>query len=921
MKRVLLGCAVVLVAILAIWNLTNRGGDDAKPAAPKAAPVDRPKLDRPPDKARDGNADVEAPLLIDDDPKGKLRLEGIVVDASNNPVGGAVVTLSSNPPRSKTTEADGGFFFDDLVGRPYTLVARAPGGVAGPVTARLTDKTELVTLHVRPASKLTVTVTGADGKPIDGATVELRGVDDQREVSKRGVATFAAVVPSNYQLAGWAEGLARTHAWVNVGAGETQAKLVLVAGAPVAGKVVDERGAPVAGARVVYSGASDWSQQGSDPDAVTTEGDGVFRFAALPAGSFRFVASHDAHAPGTSAIVTLDGAHERTGVTIAMSDGVTVRGRVVDSSKRPLAGARVRVGVQSKGMLFDPPRQAYSDETGSFEIRGLPKRALVAVAIHESGASQNVTVDAAAGNPGSIELVIDVTGVIAGVVVDPSGQPVEGAQVSAGPDFSKQGLDMQQWRLRGFPQELTDSSGHFTLTGLAPGSYRVSASQARTARGQGFGPPGGIGNGVVAQTGDKNLKLTLQPEGAVKGTVAFTDGSAPALFTVSLGMTQQSFTGGGAFQLDGLPPQHYELTVRGPQFQTRAIDVLVESGKTVDVGAIAVAPGRGLGGVVVANGSPVPGASVYAGRIVFGNGTSSNAQFGPMGQSTKNTTTGDDGTFSLSGFSDGDLAIVAEHPTLGRSKALRLPTDMPGQTELTLELQPFGALSGVLRQGGKPVEGVFVSCQSTTTPGALYSVASGPDGSYRFDRLAPDTYKVSATLGMPMVGMKFYSKQIDVPSGKEVTIDLVVDPGTIALDVTAVPKTGTLGVANAWLATGTVTASTATELSLKIAALGASHTQWVVIRNGEPAHFTEVVPGSYSACIVPFPAEVRGMGAMGYQERHGDKLPAFCQPVAVGASPDSQAANVAVVIPPFIPDPGQGSGSGSGTSGSGSAGK
>ena len=59
---------------------------------------------------------------------------------------------------------------------------------------------------------------------------------------------------------------------------------------------------------------------------------------------------------------------------------------------------------------------------------------------------------------------------------------------------------------------------------------------------------------------------------------------------------------------------------------------------------------------------------------------------------------------------------------------------------------------------------VIVRPQSTTTPGALYSVASGPDGAYRFDKLAPDNYKVSATVGMPMTGMKFYSKEVAVPS-------------------------------------------------------------------------------------------------------------------------------------------------------------
>jgi hypothetical protein len=453
--------------------------------------------------------------------------------------------------------------------------------------------------------------------------------------------------------------------------------------------------------------------------------------------------------------------------------------------------------------------------------------------------------------------------------------------------------------------KLTDGNGKFTLTGLAPGSYSITAMRSHAAsRGR-----RGATEGVIAETGTKDLKITLQPEGGIKGKVAFGDGSHADMFTVSVGMTQQSFTGGdGSFELDALPPQTYRLQVRGSLFQAREVEVLVEPGKTADVDTIIVQKGRVLAGTVVANGTPVPDATVYAGRQIFGNGSTNSASFGPMGQGAKQTTTDANGQFSLAGFNDGDLASTAEHPAYGRSKALRVPTDMQGQSALVLELQPFGALSGVLRQNGAPVEGVFVSCQSTTTPGAIYAVASGPDGSYRYDKIAPDTYKVSATVGMPMAGMKFYSKQVVVPSGQEVKVDLAVEPGQVTVDVTAQPRSGKLGVASAWLATGTVAAKTASELSLMMAGAGAGASQWVIIRNGEPARFTEINPGAYTACVVPFPAEVQGMAAMGYVERHGDKLPAFCQPVRVQPAPDTQAVTVGVDIPPYVPD-GQGSGS------------
>jgi uncharacterized GH25 family protein len=903
-----IGVALVAAAI-GVWWLTHKSSEPGSitPTPAKVERTSRPGEARP--------REAEAPpmaVLVDDDPRGTLRLEGEVLDADDHPVAGATVALGSNPPRTATTETDGGFAFDALVGRQYTLVARASQGVAGPVTARLTEKSDPIVLRLRPAAKVTVTVTGLDGTPIDGATVELRGTDIQQQTTKAGTAVFATVVPGGYQVAAWAERMAHSMTWIGVNAGETTTKLVLAAGAPVVGRVVDDHGTPVAGARVTFHGASDWSQQADDRyDAVTSGTDGVFKFAAMGAGSFRFSAAHPEFAPGSSAMITLDGKTERTGVEVVVTAGAVVRGRVVDVNKQPVVSARVRIGVAARQrMIFEPPRQAYTDAKGAFEIKGLPRRELAAVAMHETGASQSVPVDATRGDVSDVTLIVDVTGTIAGIVVDPSGQPVEGAQVSAGPNFRDQRAtgDFTQWRLRGFPQELTDGAGRFTLTGLAVGSYSITAMRAHAAsRGR-----RGATEGVVAETGTKDLKLVLAPEGSVKGKVAFADGTTPAAFTISAGMSQQSFTGDGAFELDELPPQTYELSVRGPMFQTRAVEVAVMSGKATDVGTITVAKGRRLAGTVVADGQPVAGATVYAGRQLFGNGTSNTAQFGPMGQAAKQATTEADGTFSLAGFNDGDLAIVAEHPNIGRSKAQRIPTDLPNQGELVLELQKFGALSGILRQGGKPAEGVFVSCQSTTTPGAIYAVASGTDGAYRYDRLAPDTYKVSATLGMPMMGMKFYSKEVVVPPGKEVTVDLAVEAGTVTLNIVPVPKGGKLGVASAWLATGVLSARTATDLGLRMAAAGKGSSQWVIIRNGEPARFAELMPGAYTACVVPFPIEVQGMGAMGYVERHGDKLPAFCEPVTVAGAPDTQTARVSVEVPPYVPDaPGTGSGSGS----------
>ena len=902
-KRVgiLLGVAAIAAAI-AIFAWSHRGGETHAAAQQgTGSGIALPQIAG----RTSGDLPVVGPLA-DDDPVGTLRLEGLVLGPDDQPVGGAIVALGSTPPRTATTEADGSFAFDRLVARTYRITARAPAGVAGPVVAHLTDKSEPVVLHLRAGAKLAVEVVGSDGKPID-ADVELRGDDPQRAHAPGGHATFAPVVAGPYMVVASAPGMAPAHQLVRV-AGDSKARVVLAPGAPVSGKVVDDHGAPVAGARVVwlasgrFVGQADWRL-----DAVTTNSDGAWTIAALPAGSFRFVATHPEHASGTSSLVVLDGAHETTGVVVPLPPGAVVHGKVVDSTQQPVDGARVDIaparGPNRRQGMRDAPRIAYSDAHGEFTIRGLPRAPLTATAFHDRGASSGVDVDTTSGEAKDITITLDLTASIAGTVVDAAGQPIEGAQVIA---FATQRAGFNFARVTN-DIALTDAGGRFRIGGLAEGEYSLRANRAGVARN--FGGRGRRGSdGVTAKTGDEKVQIVLPAEGGVKGKLAFADGHAPTAFTASVGATEQAFVTGD-FELDAIAPGDYQLELRGPGFQAHAQDVTIEPGKVTDVGAITVAAGRVLAGIVTSHGQPVPGATVYAGHIVMGGGASNEGPLGgfniQLGAGTKQDTTDAQGSFSLAGFGGGDLTIIADLPSIGRSKALRVTEDAQDQSSLVLELVPYGALSGVLRQGGQPAPNIVVTAQSTTTPGAVYMVQAGADGAYRFDRLAPDTYKVSATLGNPRRGMRQYSQQADVPAGSEVKLDLTADPGSITLDLAMVATKGQLGVTFSYLATGAIAAATATQLSLALAAQGPGAMQAVIGRGS--AAFTEVVPGAYTACVVPLPSELRGGGALAYVQEHGNQLRAFCQQTTVAPSPPTQTLQISVEVPQMI-----GSGSGSG---------
>jgi protocatechuate 3,4-dioxygenase beta subunit len=926
--RPLLWAAAVVVAALVVFIWLRRGGEDGRTsgsAATPAAGATLPGAAAPrADGQRSAPSSPELDVLMDDDRAGTLRLEGQVVDETDAGVGGAVVRLDSNPPRQVTSEDDGSFAFDKLVGKPYTVVATSAAGAGGPVTVRLTATSDPVILRIRAAASLEVVVRSvADRAPIAGATVEVRGLfTESATTGADGVARIASVPAGGYQIAAWAKGYARATTWLGIGgAGIEREELMLKPGTGVSGRVVDAAGTPVAGARVFYSGVSDWSQQ-ADPrfDAVLTDADGAFRIAALPPGTFRIVARHERFAPGQSEPITLDGTldgtSERTGVEIRLGAGAVLAGVVVDKAGQPVGWASVRVAEKIAGVRFDRVRQAIADEAGRFELAALAQKPVDVVALHDRAQSAIVTVDlAATPDQRDVRLVLDVDGVIAGIVVDAQGGPVAGAQVSAWPDFRRDQARRRDWQLRGIPRELADAGGAFELTGLEPGNYLLGASPpGATGRGRGW-----MGEGEPAEVGDRNVRLVLEADGGVRGKVAFADGSAPEAFVVSPG----GFRGGrpfssrdGAFVLDELPPRTYQLTIRGPSFEQKAMgDVVVEAGKITDLGTITVRRGRTVSGrVVSAAGQPVPGASVIAGRVLFGTGTSTSAPgaMGPPGaRRAKTAATDDYGEFTISGVGAGELALIAEHETQGRSTSITVPGSTESIVGVTLVLAAFGALEGTITIHGQPAENVLVNCQSKTAPMTMFGVASGPDGKFRFDRLAPDRYLVSAMSGTnPMQGFGFHSQSAEVVSNQTARVALTIDAGEVDLLVTPVAASGPVNYAQIFSARGKVTAKTAKQLQIELAGRDAGFSSFDMSFGGNPARIDGLAPADYTVCAMPYPAEVRGIQeTLDYMEREGDKLPIFCKAVTVKARPKEQSIEVAVELPAYVPPPPEPNGS------------
>jgi hypothetical protein len=910
-RRIVFGVGAVVLVVAAVLFMRSRGGGDDAAGPEVSKPADTPNERTNVALRMSGEV---ASTVTEDDPEGELRLEGQVVDADENGVAGALVIISSNPPRTTTSEDDGSFFFDKLVGRPYQLTARGDLGVAGPVTARLSESNDPVILRLRPAAAVEVTVVSADTKkPVANATVELRRLTAQSTTTDaEGVASIRPVVPGGYELVAHAEGHAKSYAWMRVPTGQVTAvaRIALRRGVPVSGKVVSPAGTPVEGAAVLYEGASDWSQEASARfDAVVSGKDGSFEIPALPPGSFRFVARHADFAEGQSELVTLE-TSAYDGVVIEMKEAATVRGIVVSTEGEGMGSSRVRVAVVTRNRRWGQrPREVYTDDKGRFEIKGLPRKELQLVAVHETASSAVTPVDVTEGSGDQeVTLTLDVGGTIAGTVVDTEGNPVEGAQVSAFPaSRENRRAARTAMRMRGFPRELTDSGGGFVIRGLDPGQYNLRAMPSTAT--QGGWRRARMRDETPAETGQTDVEIVLEADGSVSGTVALSDGGNPDLFTV--GFTRRGggtpfASADGAFTLEDMPAGSYTITLTGPDFDRKQVsDVEVTSGKETDLGTITVSKGRVISGRVTSDGSPVAGATVSAGRIIFGTGSSSSAAWSPPNaRNTKTVETDDDGVFRISGVGRGDLAVVAEHDSRGRSVPISLPATNESSSGLELALEPFGAIGGTVTRGGKPAGEVRVTAQSQTVPGAQYVVQTGEDGVFRFDRLATDRYKVSARSGDRRTGMGQHSISVELASGATKDVTLVIDAGDVTLSVVLAPSNAEAhGLAQLEAVQGDITPTTARELTAAVAAAGDAYSQWSMVRPGEPATFSELPTGDYTICATPYPVEL-GRGDMwAYNDREGDNLAVFCTSYTVAADPKEQNTSLTIAVPDMVPLP------------------
>lgn len=476
-------------------------------------------------------------------------------------------------------------------GQPVPPVLARP--VPGPPSVPAGRSLAREAWALRAASdKVQGTVVDASGRPVAGASIELRqllpGAQEKplfgamlaaARSAPDGAFGFAGVirVGERYALRAQHPEYALSHFWP-VDAllpASLSPRMTLGAGAAIRGTVTDDRRNPVAGARVLLFDAGTLSLEagGLAEREAATDAAGAFVLDHVIDGTKRIVVRSPGLAVGRREPVVVQEARDLGGMDFMLGRGLAIAGTAVDSdSGRPAGGETLQLKAAwspagpdqpesvpgaSGARLAAPPASFLSpvvDDTvvtgpdGRFRFEGVEERAYqILVANAPPGQPMQVV------RAGVTDVVVKVQpqAAIEGTVTGVGGVTITRFAVVASRSPTPLGV---AWNRR---VRCEDPAGRFTLSGLSPGTWYVLAEAPEHARAS--AGPFHVGRGERVS----GIGIRLEAGGVVTGRVKTGAGAPVAGARVTL---QQDGEG---------PASPFEAVLRratGARAETRTLE-------------------------------------------------------------------------------------------------------------------------------------------------------------------------------------------------------------------------------------------------------------------------------------------------------------------------------------------------------------
>lgn len=535
-------------------------------------------------------------------------LRGVISDSSGRRMPRAQVSLVGAMPHeqglslgSAVTGADGTFSLPmrrlpaSILQPSYYLVAQS-GRTAGVQPILNPEATQRIVIG--PRTSISGTVTDSKGLPVPGVTfrpavmespayfgryaLDYRAVEAVAPISPARTSASGAFtidgLPSGWQLVEvfvqtpkgavftiQTPGAAQT---VPPGSAYPPVRLVFDRlSAPVGGidgRVVDPAGKPMRGLRVIAARlAAEGSSVTAPESRATTSQDGGFSFHGLLPGIYA-VSVFESPKPVVPVTDVQVRADRTQSVTLRAVAGSTVEGRIVDGgTAKPVSG--VVVGIPGTKAVTTGPDGRFSVAAlpGPGVILALPSSPRYAAGQQELDVPANTRI-------GGITMKLRRNGVVAGRVLSPAAEGVDGALIRVMLADRPYGLVQADSRGRYRTGLSPETIGGLTVAGLV-----ASDPQAKS---------GAIGAVRLQGVRDYKADIPLKPGASLDGTVTDVRGAAipgarilPMLrygrYSVPAFHAETWTSSSGRFLLTGLIPNaKYTLEITAPGYSPLRID-------------------------------------------------------------------------------------------------------------------------------------------------------------------------------------------------------------------------------------------------------------------------------------------------------------------------------------------------------------
>ncbi|HEX7181544.1 MAG TPA: carboxypeptidase regulatory-like domain-containing protein [Thermoanaerobaculia bacterium] len=577
-------------------------------------------------------------------------------------------------------------------------------------------------------------VDAATNRPIGSALAWIEGEGNAVFTTPDGTFEMTASGPGRLRLA------APGYISASLDARSLPPEVRLQPAASVEGRVVDPSGRPVADARILVDPLLP-----SGP-SVASAPDGRFRLDGLPPAAALALSArleHPGRPPGpastASPLSPLAPGEPRKGVRLVLVRGAMVFGAVVTVEGRTeseAAGARVRLQPLRAG---SPAVEVTTGRDGRFLLADLPA-GRYRLDVRKAGLPAPVLPEVVLPEPvrdldlGRIVLPRGVT--LAGVVTDPEGRPIPGAEVRATAIGRESAPEEPPIRAT------TGDDGGFRLGGLREGEpVDLRAEHPDYA-------PAEIA-GVEAAP-DPPVVMVLTPGSWLSGQVVDEEGEgiagavlaawvspAPGSGARGIDGLQVAAAADGRFEIRGLPPGALRLRASAPGHQDTEVSGLeLQPLEPLDGVQLVLPPSAALEGTVRnAQGAPVPRA-----RIAVRPATADRPEDGARAVEDRQVDA--EGRFRVDGLAPGAVLVLADHD---RYRQVERPLDLrPGVNRIDLVLEPGLAVAGrVVDEAGDPVAGAQVRLAEAGADSA--SARSRADGSFRLTGLSAGRHSLEAS--------------------------------------------------------------------------------------------------------------------------------------------------------------------------------